>query len=155
MISNDIKNPCVIVDVDGTVANNDHRIHLIQSKPKKWQAFFDASADDVPIEPVKLIVNLVYHFTNVSVVIMTARDSAHKELTEDWLKKHDIRYDHFYCRTAKDKREDFVVKREILEQIKADGFTPIMAFEDRKQVKRMFEAEGLFVFDVNQTDSVY
>ena len=148
----DGKLPCIIVDVDGTVANNEHRTHMLEETPKNWQKFFDASVDDTPIEPVKFIVNTLFHHSNLPIMIVTARDENHRELTEDWLEKHGIEYNQYYCRCADDRREDYVIKREILEQIRADGFEPVMAFEDRKQVKRMFESEGIFVFDVNQTD---
>jgi len=32
-----------VFDLDGTLANIDHRLHFIKTKPKNWPAFFEAT----------------------------------------------------------------------------------------------------------------
>ena len=36
--------PLAIVDIDGVVADVRHRLVHVQSRPKDWDAFFDASS---------------------------------------------------------------------------------------------------------------
>jgi hypothetical protein len=42
-----------------------------------------------------------------------------------------------------ERREDCEVKRELLAQIRADGYNPVMVFEDRDRVVAMWREEGL------------
>ena len=45
----DTKKNIVICDIDGTVANNEHRQHLLKGF-KTWDAFFNALDKDTPIQ---------------------------------------------------------------------------------------------------------
>jgi len=40
----------VIFDVDGTLANCEHRMHWIRHRPKNWAAFNRAMPYDTPIQ---------------------------------------------------------------------------------------------------------
>ena len=42
----------VIFDLDGTLANADHRQYLIDRTPKDWDAYFALSVADAPNWPV-------------------------------------------------------------------------------------------------------
>ena len=46
----------VICDIDGTIANNDHRQHYLEGK-KDWDGFFSEIINDSPIMPVIKIIN--------------------------------------------------------------------------------------------------
>ena len=48
-----------------------------------------------------------------------------------------------YMREAGDHRDDDVVKIEMLAQIRADGFEPIMVFEDRTRVVKARRSAGI------------
>src|SRR5262245_49979 len=41
--------PAVLVDIDGVVADAGHRLHLVERRPRDWDAFFAAAADDPPL----------------------------------------------------------------------------------------------------------
>jgi hypothetical protein len=58
-------------------------------------------------------------------------------------------------RADNDFRDDAIVKKEMLDKILATGTEIIAAFDDRKKVKRMWVENGIFVFDVNQTDEEF
>jgi hypothetical protein len=51
-----------------------------------------------------------------------------------------------------DKRADFIVKGELLDKIIADGWQPIMAFDDRNQVVQMWRARGIPCAQVAEGD---
>ena len=46
-------------------------------------------------------------------------------------------------RKAGDYRPDAKVKEELLTQVKADGYEPILAFEDRERVVDMWRRNGI------------
>ena len=47
-----------IFDIDGTLANCDHRLHHVKNKPKNWDAFYDGCMDDQVIWPVAEMLEL-------------------------------------------------------------------------------------------------
>jgi hypothetical protein len=51
-------------------------------------------------------------------------------------------------RKDKDYRPDTKVKAEMLETLRNQGFNPVMAFDDRPSVIRMWKEHGLTVADV-------
>jgi hypothetical protein len=46
-------------------------------------------------------------------------------------------------RRVGDRRPDYIVKAELLDQILRDGFSPSMAFDDRDQVVAMWRERGV------------
>ena len=48
---NDQKKNIVICDIDGTIANNDHRQHFLEGK-KDWDGFFSDLINDKPIHEI-------------------------------------------------------------------------------------------------------
>lgn len=136
----------IIVDIDGTLADCTHRLRHIQSEPKDWNAFFEACGDDAPIHTV---INMVRGLARVSpnrVVFCTGRPerTRHKTVAwlSDWLDWDRAAID-IYMRPDETHAPDNVVKRKILEKIRADGFNPVLAIEDRQQVVDMWRSEGL------------
>lgn len=146
-----IQGDTVIVDVDGTIANCEHRMHYIKVKPKNWPAFIEASKYDEPYHEIVLLVMLLSH--QFKIVIVTARSEAERQITVDWLRdfaKLGGFYDKLYMRDDKDYRKDDIVKHELLQQIRNDGFDPFMALEDRDHVVAMWRQNGLRCLQVNE-----
>ena len=104
----------MIVDIDGVLANASKRQHYLEQRPKKWQLFFAASAEDEVIEEVKRLLELLDH--KVVVVLLTGRPSAIAELTVNWLGRNSIRWDLLISRPDGDymlatKFKEFETKR--------------------------------------------
>lgn len=136
--------PVVVFDIDGTLANVAHRQHHLLKEPKDWDAFFA----DMHLDPVHdHIAELAYLIASKHpfwrVVCATGRDERHRESTTEWLDKESILYEALYMRREGDRRDDAVVKIEMIEQMKADGFLPIMVFEDRDRVVKAWRAAGI------------
>ena len=53
-----MKKDVCIFDIDGTLANCDHRLHHIQDKPKNWDLFYNGCMDDDVILPVAEMLDL-------------------------------------------------------------------------------------------------
>lgn len=138
----------VICDIDGTLADVEHRLHFINkednSKPD-WKAFFDAMSEDGINDHVKSMVNDTY--AGQPVVIVTGRPDDYREQTEAWLEKHNIKYDALYMRRSNDRRSDDVVKKEILDTY-LDVNMIDMVIDDRKCVLDMWKQNGLNTINV-------
>ena len=50
---------CAIVDLDGTLANCDHRLHHIDGAKKNWDLFFQECSDDTVIQPMLNLIKLL------------------------------------------------------------------------------------------------
>jgi hypothetical protein len=140
---------CYLFDLDGTLADCTHRLHHIKSTRKNWKAFFAACDKDGPIPH---IVELARHLLKVErLVFCSGRSNEVRKETEKWLKDHHLSGP-LYMRSARDKRPDYTVKGELLDRILADGWEPIMAFDDRDQVVKMWRARGIPCAQVAEGD---
>lgn len=142
---------CWIVDIDGTIANTEHRIHYITDGHKNWDAWHANAHKD---EPIKEIVELIEMADAccISIVLCTARDEKCRADTLEWLKANDIPFDALYMRKLGDRRDDDIVKFELLEQIYEDGFEPVLVLEDRDRVVKMWRSAGLRCLQVSPGD---
>lgn len=160
----------VFVDIDGTVADLTHRRVYVRSKPKNWPAFERAIPQDTPIQWVIDAVNRLYD-AGWTVVMMSGRSEKSKNVTVEWLAKHGVKYHAIYMRrkfeyeadgvTPKltrlgkplgDFRRDDIVKRELLDVARADGYTPDVVFDDRDQVVAMWRSNSIPVVQVAEGD---
>jgi hypothetical protein len=141
----------VVFDIDGTLANIEHRLDYVRSKPKNWKAFDAGIPNDKVNEPV---ANIFWSLldTDNTIVLASGRNERSRQATEDWLFDNFLfGYEKLYMRKADDFRGDDIVKQEILDQIIADyGKKPDMVFDDRPRVVRMWRDNGIFVFNVYQ-----
>ena len=132
----------IIVDIDGTIADNSHRAVYLEGTKKDWNGFFGNMILDLPIMPViHLIEKLQIH--GFKLLFCTGRPEAYRTITKSWLLQHDLDPLHLYMRKDKDFRADHVIKSEILDQIYEDGFLPLLAIDDRHTVVDMWRQRGL------------
>ena len=144
----------VICDIDGTVANLDHRIKFVRSMPKNWSAFNLAIPHDKPIDHTILIIRSL-KVLGCDIVFASGRSEDTRESTTKWLMKYVLPEPILYMRATGDFRKDSIVKKEILDQIRIEHGEPDMVFDDRKQVVDMWIEEGIFVFDVGQGEGEF
>lgn len=142
----------VIFDIDGTLANIDHRLHHVKDKPKNWPAFDKAIPDDEPVLPVVEVLKSLYR-TPYPIMLCSGRSEQTRGRTVDWLDKHNIIDYVFQLRMREDGdyRADDIIKSEMLDGILADGYNPMMVFDDRPRVVNMWRDRGYYVFDCNQS----
>jgi hypothetical protein len=144
----------VWIDLDGSLADCGHRVHWVQNKPKNYDAFeAECHKDPINIQVHEVLKGL--KAIGYKILIVSARMDGRKQLTLDWLAKHKVHYDAIYLRKQNDTRKDDIIKKELLDKIKSDGYSLCMAFDDRKRVKHMLVSNNIYVFDLNQTDKEY
>ena len=146
-----------IFDIDGTLADCTHRIHLITGESRNWDAFYDACDKDTPIAPVIQVLNAL-HIQGQRIIFVTGRTDTVREKTEKWLetwtavRSYDIRYN-LVMRAVGDHRHDHTIKEQWLHALPdRDRRLVACVFEDRQQVVDMWRRNGLRCFQVATGD---
>lgn len=142
----------IVADIDGTLANVDHRRPFISSRPKNWAAWNAAMSRDTVNEDIRWMLFRFQSDPNVRIIICSGRSDDTRDVTENWLYDKEIMYDQLYMRTAKDHRQDSIVKVELLQQIRYDYGNPYLWIDDRDQVVKAIRAEGVRVLQVAPGD---
>lgn len=143
----------VICDLDGTLADVEHRRHFVKQEPKDWKSFFTAIKDD----PVRDdIANMAFNFhkEGYEVFIVSGRpeggrsNTDGRRETEAWLKDKGITfYKSLFMRRSDDKRPDTEVKKKIFDKY-FKNYSIHKVIDDRPSVIRMWREQGLDVIDV-------
>ena len=156
----------IIFDIDGTLADIQHRTHFVTGKKKDFDAFNEAMIDDVPNEPIVRLHDALEYF-GFQIVYVTGRLERYREVTTNFLR--DIsRYErlelHLHMRPEDQRLElhlhmrpedqrylpDYQVKQEILNYIlkSIDKENIIFAVDDRQQVVDMWRSNGITTLQV-------
>lgn len=143
---------CYIFDIDGTLSDCSHRLHHIQRHPKDWDSFFSECIDDAPHDHIINLANDLWLRSEYAVVFVSGRSDQCRSQTEEWLLNHGLPSGPLYMRKAGDHRNDDAVKLELLAELRADGFDPIMAFDDRNRVVKAWRAAGVPCAQVAEGD---
>jgi len=142
----------VIFDIDGTLANINHRRAFVQSRPKNWPAFNRGMVNDTVYEDILWLYSMFESRDDTIMLIASGRGSENRATTEKWLADNKITYEKLYMRPAKDSRQDYIIKQELLEQIRKDFGEPFMVFDDRTQVVDMWRRHGIRCMQVAPGD---
>lgn len=172
-----MKKKCVIFDIDGTLANLDHRLHHLEGiqidcscggKPSyedglyscekckdtgvigkpDWVAFHKDCHLDKPIPEIVMLFKLLSQ--DYTIFYCTGRSESNRSVTEDWLINYVSEYSHeLLMRPNKDFRSDFIIKKEMLDFIRI-RHEVIMVFEDRDRNVKMYRDEGVVCLQVKE-----
>ena len=144
----------IVFDLDGTLANFEHRRHIIKGKSRDdtlaWALFFQSCGEDTPIDPMcNLLMSMLHDY---EIEIWTGRSESCRLLTVAWLKHHVFGHgdifnydDSLKMRPLNDRRHDWEIKEQwLLSRNKKVG----LAFEDRDSVVAMFRKNGILCAQV-------
>lgn len=143
-------------DLDGTLADNRHRLHLIKSPEIQgageelvpdWAAYEALASED----PLIAASAAAYRTTNFINVILTGRMEKEREATVTWLKKHALLVQRLLMRPNGDTRPNVEIKREALEALRlvyGPSLTIVAAFEDDPRVVAMYREREIPVFQL-------
>lgn len=166
----------IVFDLDGTLADCEHRRHFVNPKKNHnyishaplfghedkrprfipdWKAFYEACDDDKPIQPVIDIFQTLKRgmrgYSDDDIEIWSGRCESVREKTIRWLTDHHIYYSVLKMRPEGDSIPDDILKEQWLDSTIRDNRKVDYVFDDRPKVIRMWRRRGIFVFDVNQT----
>ena len=135
--------PAVVFDIDGVLANADHRQEILFSggRRKNWKAFFAAAGEDAVIAEVARATELMDR--DLCIVLLTARPTTIQRTTITWLLQHDLRWDLLVMRPEGDFRSSPEAKRFAVHELRAAGFDLRLAFDDDRRNVDMFHDEGI------------
>lgn len=132
----------IIVDIDGTLAHSEHR------SPFDWNRVGEDRLDKGVNEVVCAMEERGY-----TIIVLSGRDSACLDITEDWLKKAKVPYDHIYMRAEGDIRKDSIVKKELFDDNIKGKYNIRFVLDDRLSVCRMWYDLGLTLLRVGNPDA--
>lgn len=143
---------CVIFDIDGTLADCQHRIHYISGTNKNWNLFYENCSDDIVIKQVSYLIDKFK--CDFKIILLTGRPESNMKLTLDWLDKNNIYFDELVMRKNNDFRKSPEFKKENIFDLINEGYDIFCAFEDRQDCVEMYKSIGVFVFSVANQEYV-
>ena len=147
-----------IFDIDGTLANGDHREHFVTSVPMQWDTFFEACDQDLAHEHILHICRLLMQSPTDYVEFWTGRPEKVRGKTVQWLIDHRVLRSNilpilpntYRLRMRPDSNKDYSpsgdvrLKRGWLKLVRETYHQQIaMVFEDRHAVVQMWRDEGV------------
>jgi len=156
----------VVFDLDGTLANIDHRVPLITNESPEendWDEFYRQCSDDLPVYPLVHLASTMIRNPNISVEIWTGRSDAVRAQTRNWLRRYDmdvseepessLYFSNVYMANLRMRKDgDFThdneLKHQWLVQSMMQDKTIAMVFEDRDKVVKMWRANDVICCQV-------
>ena len=143
-----------IFDLDGTLADGEHRVHHIQGMKKDWRAYFAACSKDEPIMPVIRTFKALRK-AGADCWIWTGRSDEVRDDTMEWLDRYGLRPGWFSApeallmRPEYDRTDDAQLKYGWLANLEPPERNRVTGvFEDRDRVVAMWRAAGVQCFQV-------
>jgi len=152
-----MKKRCIIVDLDSTLCNADHRIYLVEQEKKDWDKFYDEMINDQPniwcVELVRAMAAI-----NVKPLYITGRPEKYRKLTLNWFddqffdvpkeNPHSVFCkpyvgEHLWMRADDDNTEDCDMKEQIYRKNIEPDYEILFCIDDRKQVTDKWREIGL------------
>jgi predicted kinase len=140
----------VIFDIDGTLANGEHRLPCITEGKSDWKTYKELAIKDTINLPIADWLREIQKTTTV--FIASGRGTDEAIITEDWLRNYNIVPDRLFMRQGGDYTKDFIIKEQILQKILERYGNNVIDFvvDDRPVVIDMWRKNRIKVYPVNQ-----
>lgn len=141
----------VVIDLDGTLCNNNHRAHLVQAG--EWDEFHSMCGGDHPYRDVHELISFAHDF--VSIIALTGRTEKYRAQTLDWFRRHHINQyiDALLMRPDEDYRKSFEVKKDLLTEYFGGDWNQacehiLFVLDDNERSVEQFRNEGISAWQV-------
>ena len=144
----------IIFDVDGTLMDIETRRKWLEGPTPNWTKFMDPKEmeTDTPNQHVMEVAECM-HDAGHEIVIVSARNERHREVTEHQLKQNFGEFwSHMFLRPDDSFEPDNQFKQRVLDELIKADWKPDMVFDDRDQVVEMWRANGIQCFQVAKGD---
>ena len=128
-----------VFDIDGVLADVRHRLHHLQARPQRWEAFFTAADRDPLLEEGAARLHAAQG--SCDVIYLTGRPERNRSMTRTWLARHGLPTGPLHMRPDRDHRPARWVKRETLRRLAATR-TIASVLDDDPAVVAVLEADG-------------
>ena len=134
----------IICDIDGTLANVEHRRHFVEDKKNAdWDAFNAEMGKDTINEWCKELLKIFYA-NGYEVLLVSGRPFEYTYETIFWLDKNEVQYSELFLREKKnDHRKDTIVKTEIYNNKIKGNYDILFVVDDRASVVANWRDLGL------------
>ncbi len=130
----------IVFDIDGTLSIVGYRKTYLTKRPPDWYNYRRLCGDDVINPPIwQIFCTLKKRYR---VLIVTSRPEECRDITKEWFKMNgqSIEDDDLLMRADGDKREDVIIKPELIEPYRDQI---ICAFEDRYAMAQTWRSVGI------------
>jgi phosphoglycolate phosphatase-like HAD superfamily hydrolase len=114
-----------VFDIDGVLADVRHRLHHVSARPKDWQAFFDAAAQDPALPEGVAAVHTADRAGHV-IVYLTGRPERCRAETLAWLAEQGLPGGSLHMRRDADRRPARLTKvaalRRLARRLRIEAF---------------------------------
>lgn len=153
-----IKRPAWIFDVDGTLVNVDPILSIILNQDRSTDSFkrnYDEfHKESINCEPHKDVVNMLLEARkDFDIIIVTARKEKYRNLTSRWLKNNNLTHDALFMRQNEDYREDYAVKKDILEYVNV-YWDVKHAVDDNPSIIELWKENGIETTKIGTWDGI-
>lgn len=150
------KQRVVIFDLDGTLSDGTHRLHLLPTidlhLTESWIEFNRAAKDDLPFSNNIAVCNAMFD-AGYLVIILTGRSDEVEAETRAWLSENGVSFDWLIMRRSSDNRKDTVIKEEVLRAIGLDLI--VACWDDSPNVIAHLRGLGLTVYQVIEYEKMH
>lgn len=133
--------PTLCVDIDGVLADATHRQHLLESRWRDWDSFFEAADGDALLTEQSALLDTVA--ADHVIALVTARPAWISDLTIAWLAEHDVRWDLLVMRSNGDFRQSPAMKTAAVEQLVTRDLEPVLAMDDDARNVAAYQRLGI------------
>jgi len=126
----------------------------LEGPTPNWTKFMDPKEmeTDTPNQHVMEVAECM-HDAGHEIVIVSARNERHREVTEHQLKQNfGVFWSHMFLRPDDSFEPDNQFKQRVLDELIKADWKPDMVFDDRDQVVEMWRANGIQCFQVAKGD---
>lgn len=137
-----VRSKAIIIDLDGTLCNNDHRRHLVEGEKKNFDAFNAACISDTRNDWCYELAKAMSE--KCEILLVSGREIKYCDETYEWLSRY-FKYVPYtlYMRKLGDYRKDSEIKLEIYKEYIEPHFDVLFCVDDRQQVVDMWRSIGL------------
>lgn len=132
----------ILVDLDGTLADIEHRVHFVTKTKPDWKSFYA----DIPKDSLHLWCQELIEAMNsrgYKVIFVTGREEYTRSDSQAWLDRHNLSGIPLLMRSKGDTREDAMVKKDIYFRDIRPFYEVLFVVDDRRSVVEMWREIGL------------
>lgn len=150
-------NKVVICDIDGTLANLDHRLNYIQGDVKDYDTFYERSKFDTVFTDIADAVNKLAS-EDYTILMLSGRPEKWGRLTDAWLRTNraamgaDVHFHHLFMRPSSENRADHLAKGTMMQTLFEKGLRKEaikLVIDDRESVCNVWREMGLPLVQVD------
>ncbi len=152
----------IIFDIDGTLANIDHRAHFVEGSNPDWDRFYESMYRDDPIESGVMILQALdqyikQHDLSIEIFLFTGRPERYREITQKWFRDNtnidsSIYFSNLWMRPNDNFDPDVELKMDWYEILSDNGYDFVMVFDDRKSVVDAWRDIGIQCYQCDKEE---